>query len=936
MSKPVTQKRIFASSVVGLTIVFITVFSMVFSPLAKAATWDGRGNLYGYFNNQFGHSASPYPSTKGPVLPNNNYSIDSIPASVNSTAALYEFLYDKYTHTGPYGATNPDYVGVPRAQQWDRTGSAFLVNSMLGRNGNQASRTISNADWSTLQQRLAAMTFNYSPNVSTSSFGCINTFYQYGNDDVSYYGDCGENRPAIVLTYGGSIVYVLYYICANPIGNFPGLPAVEYTLNPSISVNPHTSDGATSVNLTASVSKGGASAVNGAQWESDTFTLAPGVPVPGGGPSGLAPAAFYKNGAKPLTTGTSSGAANFTASVTPIALSPQQIDSYPVGTRICYTLSVYPYQRNNAIWNHSAPDCVTISKSPKVQVLGSDLIVGRGVASPGSKVSTSTTIHRTGSATGTFDPNMVTGFYGTGTDGAGNAQNVDNRAVADQHWRISSIDPGTAGINPCQGNPGSAFLVAATTYQGQSSPRNPAGNPDPAWKLDPSSIKGAWIGANPLASTGYYKQQNPSASCTYPANFTINGFTSYTYNGKTYNTVDSAIQALAPVWTFQMNDFQVTSTASCKIDPNSLQLNLKMSADDEAEIYINGVLVASKMDNANRDVKGDTSGLKSAGKWPASLVSVTTRKVVGAFREGANTITIKVKSASTATGLIVGGGTTATGTCAPPDDTQYGSWAEYGIIPSGTVTGMASAAGLAGGISPTTLCSFSLLTFANNQNGSSCAAGTVGNYSLLTPQPQIATQFPVTATTQRLNGTVNVDALPGGQTYTTNVNGAITLTSTTPMPAHKWIVINAPTATVTISKNLTYTTANLTSVADIPQLVIIAKTILIADTVTQVDSWLVATGTAAGQGINTCSSVVPGSPTSATVNASKCNAQLTVNGPIMTTHLYMYRTGPVNGGTGAPAEIFNLRPDAYLWALNDASGSGRLPTVSTTELPPRY
>jgi len=40
--------------------------------------------------------------------------------------------------------------------------------------------------------------------------------------------------------------------------------------------------------------------------------------------------------------------------------------------------------------------------------------------------------------------------------------------------------------------------------------------------------------------------------------------------------------------------------------------------------------------------------------------------------------------------------------------------------------------------------------------------------------------------------------------------------------------------------------------------------------------------------------------------------------------------------TGNPAEVFNLRPDAYLWGVFQAAGSGRLQTVYETELPPRY
>jgi hypothetical protein len=65
---------------------------------------------------------------------------------------------------------------------------------------------------------------------------------------------------------------------------------------------------------------------------------------------------------------------------------------------------------------------------------------------------------------------------------------------------------------------------------------------------------------------------------------------------------------------------------------------------------------------------------------------------------------------------------------------------------------------------------------------------------------------------------------------------------------------------------------------------------------------------------------------------------LTVNGPVIANRLLMYRTYGAEAGqrSGDPAEVFNLRPDAYLWASGQQSGSGKIRTVQTTELPPRF
>jgi hypothetical protein len=118
--------------------------------------------------------------------------------------------------------------------------------------------------------------------------------------------------------------------------------------------------------------------------------------------------------------------------------------------------------------------------------------------------------------------------------------------------------------------------------------------------------------------------------------------------------------------------------------------------------------------------------------------------------------------------------------------------------------------------------------------------------------------------------------------------------------------------------------------------VIIAKNINIADvvganTVTNIDAWLIAQGGT----INTCSDV----DKDANLSTDICKDKLTVNGPVMTDKLYLRRTA--GSGTGAnsgdPAEVFNLPASAYLWSITQASKSkSNVQTVYSTELPPRF
>ncbi|HEU4715637.1 MAG TPA: hypothetical protein VFS14_02290, partial [Candidatus Saccharimonadales bacterium] len=109
--------------------------------------------------------------------------------------------------------------------------------------------------------------------------------------------------------------------------------------------------------------------------------------------------------------------------------------------------------------------------------------------------------------------------------------------------------------------------------------------------------------------------------------------------------------------------------------------------------------------------------------------------------------------------------------------------------------------------------------------------------------------------------------------------------------------------------------------------VIIANNINIHGNVRQIDAWLVASGT-----INTCNDFT------GNLTSNKCNQPLAVNGPVVTNRLVLNRTA--GSGTGAqsgdPAERFNLRPDAFLWAQLQASGNDKAQTVYSTELPPRF
>lgn len=257
----------------------------------------------------------------------------------------------------------------------------------------------------------------------------------------------------------------------------------------------------------------------------------------------------------------------------------------------------------------------------------------------------------------------------------------------------------------------------------------------------------------------------------------------------------------------------------------------------------------------------------------------------------------------------------------------FGSWVEYGAFSVGTNSRFASGSGTNGGNVSNNQDVWSNLTFANTVG--------FGNYTTLAsfpPLPGVSAFFEAVKNTLPIVpasvdiGSLTFDTGSPVQVRTRKApTGNLTITGGN-IPPGKSVVIIAE-GTVTIDGNINYTNAMLSRPKDIPQVVIIAANINIKDSVTRVDSWLVAGGK-----VDTCYNF-PGKLTS-----GKCNAVLEVNGPVVTNKLVLNRTAGSGAGlqSGDPAERFNLRPDAFLWAQLQAAGSNKAQTVYSAELSPRF
>lgn len=254
----------------------------------------------------------------------------------------------------------------------------------------------------------------------------------------------------------------------------------------------------------------------------------------------------------------------------------------------------------------------------------------------------------------------------------------------------------------------------------------------------------------------------------------------------------------------------------------------------------------------------------------------------------------------------------------------FGSWIEYGIFAVGNIIGAGSGSAYAGaGLANASNCNESQLSFTNSTASGLCSSTTIiGNYANSSSIPNVSASFPASGAPSIGSGDLAVQSKSGIFT-----SAGVTLSGGN-IQQGRWVIINAPSADITINGDITYDNGTMHSLADMPQVVIIANSINITGNVKQIDAWLIAKG-----GINTCSDVA------GSLSSTLCNNQLTVNGPVMADKLYLRRTAGSGTGpdrSGDPAEIFNLRPDAYMWASQRAtSGGDRVQTVYTTELPPR-
>lgn len=278
----------------------------------------------------------------------------------------------------------------------------------------------------------------------------------------------------------------------------------------------------------------------------------------------------------------------------------------------------------------------------------------------------------------------------------------------------------------------------------------------------------------------------------------------------------------------------------------------------------------------------------------------------------------------------------------------YGSWGDYSAIALNRIIGFASSGLYRTGATSETR-DLGHLTFSNDR--STTGTSTYGNYGAIATDADSLAQRLASDDTHSTalagNRDIDLSTTPSG-TYLLASGGTVRLSAQTPdhtIPADRSIVLLAPATTKVLFNSNIVLPENYTNAASISQVAIApaaagdSYSIGIAPTVNRIDSWLI---TPQGS-IDTCSLDVASTDAKNIPRAyAECDNTLTINGPVAAAQLFLRRVGGTLQAETNPqiqsqgAEIFNLRPDAYIWAHYRHDRAHTYITTNSLDLPPRY
>lgn len=204
-----------------LPLIILAVIVFLVSMKASETYAIDRGWYYGYFTNS-------YDSSGDDVLQNNandgygHYNgstggYDSIPPGINDPEGFINFII------GKLNSTRIDYGTANNATNWDRTGAAFMIQTMIGTSRNRPPTAGEINDWAS---RIRALSSAGRINWNTYVCAAPNTFYQISRwdyssylNDVAWYNATGCGQSIVFYDGSWNASYIIRRACANPIGS---------------------------------------------------------------------------------------------------------------------------------------------------------------------------------------------------------------------------------------------------------------------------------------------------------------------------------------------------------------------------------------------------------------------------------------------------------------------------------------------------------------------------------------------------------------------------------------------------------------------------------------------------------------------------------------------------------------------------------------------
>ncbi len=151
----------------------------------------------------------------------NGSGYDAIPPSVNTANEFIAFI------EGKLNSNRVDFSTANNATNWDRTGAAFIIQTMIGSSRNRPPTSGEIAEWESRVRHAEAMGNMRPGDLCT---GSPNTYYQIargdgGNylNDVAWYNDGRCGSAILFYKDNGALAYTLYRQCANPLGKLDPL-----------------------------------------------------------------------------------------------------------------------------------------------------------------------------------------------------------------------------------------------------------------------------------------------------------------------------------------------------------------------------------------------------------------------------------------------------------------------------------------------------------------------------------------------------------------------------------------------------------------------------------------------------------------------------------------------------------------------------------------